>query len=76
VARELIFWFSLFGVLYASCTLIEISFRLGKFYIFPVPFVGFNWVCFLFFKIYLLFYVYEYTVAVQMVVSLHVVAGN
>ena len=28
-----------------------------------------------FLKIYL-FYVYEYTVAVQMVVSLHVVAGN
>jgi hypothetical protein len=33
----------------------------------------------LFLKIYLsiyLFYVYEYTVAVQMVVSLHVVVGN
>jgi hypothetical protein len=30
---------------------------------------------FFFFKIYL-FYVYEYTVAVQMVVSHHVVAGN
>jgi hypothetical protein len=28
-----------------------------------------------FFKIYL-FYVYEYTVTVQMVVSLHVVVGN
>jgi hypothetical protein len=32
------------------------------------------WFCFL--KIYLLFYVYEYTVAIQMVVSHHVVAGN
>jgi hypothetical protein len=30
---------------------------------------------FFFFKIYL-FYVYEYTVAVQMVVSLHLVVGN
>jgi hypothetical protein len=29
----------------------------------------------LFFKIYLLFYVYEYAVAVQMVVSHHVFAG-
>jgi hypothetical protein len=31
---------------------------------------------FFFFKISLLFYVCEYTVAVQMVVRLHVVAGN
>jgi hypothetical protein len=38
----------------------------------PAPDISF---LFSFFKIYL-FYVYEYTVAVQMVVSLHVVVGN
>ena len=31
---------------------------------------------FFFFKIYFLFYVCEYTVAVQIVVNLHVVVGN
>jgi hypothetical protein len=33
-------------------------------------------VVFLFLSLFILFYVYEYTVAIQMVVSHHVVAGN